>query len=154
MFFFQLILHPSAFLSRYDDNLEETGSGDDDIFSGSGESPISDLSEVYVDDEDFNIRQRPLQVGFLCEVMMTSYTPEQVCYIHTLFGYGVGVPRSLRTRHIQHPRHTQFYAPTLASKKEFGLCPIPILRLFALSTDVGHWNRYVTSLGSVVNILT
>ena len=77
--FFQLILHPSAFLSRYDDNLEEAGSGDDDIFSGSGESPISDLSEVYVDDEDFNIRQRPLQVGFLCEVMMTSYTPEQVC---------------------------------------------------------------------------
>ena len=49
---------------------------------------------------------------------------------HTLFGYCVGVPRSLCSRHIQHARHTQFYAPTLASKKDFGLCPALILRHF------------------------
>ena len=59
-------------------------------------------------------------------------------YLHTLFGYDVGVPWSLRTRHIQHPRHTEFYAPTLASKKEFGLYPVLILRLFALRKGVGH----------------
>ena len=57
----------------------------------------------------------------------------------TLFGYDVGVPRSLCTRHIQHARHTQFYAPTLASsKKEFGQYPALILRQFALSKGVGH----------------
>ena len=56
----------------------------------------------------------------------------------TFFGYDVGVPRSLRTRHIQHPRDTQFYAPTLASKKEFRLFLFLILRLFALNKGVGH----------------
>ena len=55
----------------------------------------------------------------------------------SFFGYNVGLPRSLRTRHIQHPWQTQFYAPTLASKKE-GLYPALILRLFALSKGVGH----------------
>ena len=58
--------------------------------------------------------------------------------LRTLFGDCVGVPRSLRTRHIWHTRRTQFYAPTLASKKEFGLYPALILRLSALSKGVGH----------------
>ena len=35
----------------------------------------------------------------------------------TVFGYNVSVPRSLRTRRIQHLRHTQFYAPTLPPKR-------------------------------------
>ena len=57
-----------------------------------------------------------------------------------LFGYcvGVGVPCVLYMPIAKGPRHTQFYAPTLASKKEFRLCPALILRLFALSKGVGH----------------
>ena len=50
----------------------------------------------------------------------------------SFFSYCYGVPRSLRTRHISHTRHTQFYAPTMASKKEFGLYPALILRQFLL----------------------
>ena len=56
----------------------------------------------------------------------------------TIFGFDVGVPRSLHTRHIQQSGHTQFYAPTLASKEEFGLYPVLILHLFALNKGVGH----------------
>ena len=47
------------------------------------------------------------------------------CSKHTLFGYCVGVPRSLRTRHIKHAQ-------------EFWLYPALILRLSALSKGVGH----------------
>ena len=74
----QLVLHPSIFLDRYDDNLEDVGSGDGDVYSGSGEIPISDMSEVYMDDEDLNIKRRPLQIGFICEVEMRSNKPEKV----------------------------------------------------------------------------
>ena len=42
--------------------------------------------------------------------------------------------------HIKHTRHTQFYAPTEASKKEFWLYPAIILRLFVLNKNVGHFS--------------
>ena len=40
--------------------------------------------------------------------------------------------------HMEHTQSTQFYAPTKASIKEFGLYPVLILRLFVLSKGVGH----------------
>lgn len=72
-----LVLHSSNFLNHYHDNLEEIGSGDDEIFSGSGESPVADMSEVYMDDEDMIMKEPPLQIGFMCEVVMSSSNPKQ-----------------------------------------------------------------------------
>lgn len=72
-----LVLHSSKFLHHYHDNLEGVYSGDDEIFSGSGENPVSDMSEVYMDDEDLNIKEPPLQIGFICEVIMNSIKPKQ-----------------------------------------------------------------------------
>ena len=40
--------------------------------------------------------------------------------------------------YMEHTQSPQFYAPTKSSKKEFGLYPILILRLFVLSKGVGH----------------
>ena len=57
---------------------------------------------------------------FLTQSRVHRYSvrrPQILRHPLTVFGYDVGVPRSqVRTRHIQHSRHTQFYAPTLASK--------------------------------------
>ena len=71
---FQLVIHSSGFLNNYHDNLE-IGSGDDEIFSGSGDGQGPDMSEVYMDDEDLSIKEPPLQVGFACEVTL----PRPVC---------------------------------------------------------------------------
>ena len=57
----------------------------------------------------------------------------------TIFSFIDGVLWPQRIMHIKRTWHTQFFAPTEASKKEFWLYPIVILRLFVLGKSVGHY---------------
>lgn len=109
-----LVIHSSGFLNNYHDNLE-IGSGDDEIFSGSGDGQGPDMSEVYMDDEDLSIKEPPLQVGFACEVTLPR--PKSLLFDLELFQtaeYVIPVARFPVS--VKHPQERLYLQATVTNE--------------------------------------